>query len=205
MKVFRLAAVIALADGAGLRAANAENQFDPGNGLQDAGSNRSGGEQQKAYKESLKKIPDAKVPSDPWGTVRSDTPKTPASGKPRTKTGSTANKPENGVRAIRPAWRTGPAGFRNTRRTSASARAVQDPDHAARIGDRARVLHLACDFRHRGAPHPQHFGEKFLRQRDGVAGRRSALCSSQRQNRASIECNALHAAVTRACDSSTSL
>jgi hypothetical protein len=47
----------------------------------------------KAYKESLKKIPDAKVSSDPWGGVRSDAPKeapkTPP--KPRTKTGSTAN------------------------------------------------------------------------------------------------------------------
>ena len=49
-----------------------------------------------AYQESLKKIPDAKASSDPWGTVRSDTPKasaksakTPA--KPRIKTGSNAN------------------------------------------------------------------------------------------------------------------
>jgi len=48
--------------------------------------------QQKAYKESLKKIPDAKVSSDPWGNVRSvDTPKASAPAKPRTKTGSTAN------------------------------------------------------------------------------------------------------------------
>ena len=50
----------------------------------------------KAYKESLKKIPDAKVSNDPWGTVRNaDTPKasdkTSAPAKPRTKTGSTAN------------------------------------------------------------------------------------------------------------------
>ena len=46
----------------------------------------------KAYKESLKKIPDAKGTSDPWGNVRStDTPKTSAPAKPRTKTGSTAN------------------------------------------------------------------------------------------------------------------
>jgi hypothetical protein len=46
----------------------------------------------KAYKESLKKIPDAKASSDPWGNVRSvDTPKTSAPAKPRTKTGSTAN------------------------------------------------------------------------------------------------------------------
>jgi hypothetical protein len=48
--------------------------------------------QQKAYKESLRKIPDAKASSDPWGTVRSvDTPKASAPAKPRTKTGSTAN------------------------------------------------------------------------------------------------------------------
>ena len=48
--------------------------------------------QQKAYKDSLKKIPDAKVSSDPWGNVRSvETPKPSAPAKPRTKTGSTAN------------------------------------------------------------------------------------------------------------------
>jgi hypothetical protein len=50
----------------------------------------------KAYQDSLKKIPDAKAPADPWGNVRStDTPKAPAkaaaSAKPKTKTGSTAN------------------------------------------------------------------------------------------------------------------
>jgi hypothetical protein len=51
-------------------------------------------EKDRAYKESLKKIPDVKAPSDPWGTVRSgDTPKdtSKTSAKPRTKTGSTAN------------------------------------------------------------------------------------------------------------------
>ncbi len=48
--------------------------------------------QQKAYRESLKKIPDAKGSSDPWGNMRSvDTPKTSAPAKPRTKTGSTIN------------------------------------------------------------------------------------------------------------------
>ena len=46
----------------------------------------------KAYKESLKKIPDAKASSDPWGNVRStDTPKTSVPAKPRTKTGCTTN------------------------------------------------------------------------------------------------------------------
>jgi hypothetical protein len=51
----------------------------------------------KAYKETLKKIPDAKVSSDPWGGVRSpDAPKTPAAkttaaAKPKSKTGGNPN------------------------------------------------------------------------------------------------------------------
>jgi hypothetical protein len=48
----------------------------------------------KAYRESLKKIPDAKATSDPWGTVRTDPPKAAtksATAKPKTKTGSTTN------------------------------------------------------------------------------------------------------------------
>jgi hypothetical protein len=51
----------------------------------------------KAYRESLKKIPDAKTSADPWGNVRSDppkasvntAPKTPA--KPKTKTATNPN------------------------------------------------------------------------------------------------------------------
>ena len=47
---------------------------------------------EKAYKESLRKIPDAKASSDPWGNVRSaETPKSAAPAKPRTKSGSAAN------------------------------------------------------------------------------------------------------------------
>ncbi|ABD08444.1 conserved hypothetical protein [Rhodopseudomonas palustris HaA2] len=48
----------------------------------------------KAYRESLRKIPDAKAPSDPWGDVRSNEP---ATAKPKTattkskKTGQAAN------------------------------------------------------------------------------------------------------------------
>jgi hypothetical protein len=47
---------------------------------------------EKAYKDSLRKIPDAKASSDPWGTVRStDTPKAAAApAKPKTKTGSSS-------------------------------------------------------------------------------------------------------------------
>ena len=48
----------------------------------------------KAYKDSLKKIPDAKTSSDPWGAVRStDAPKAAAApAKPKTKTGSSAQR-----------------------------------------------------------------------------------------------------------------
>jgi hypothetical protein len=46
---------------------------------------------EKAYKESLKKIPDAKAPNDPWGMVRSDTTKTPPATKPKARTGTSAN------------------------------------------------------------------------------------------------------------------
>ena len=43
----------------------------------------------KAYKESLKKIPDAKTSADPWGGVRNnEAAKTAAPAKPKTKTGS---------------------------------------------------------------------------------------------------------------------
>jgi hypothetical protein len=48
--------------------------------------------QEKAYKDSLKKIPDAKAPADPWGTVRSpDAPaKSASSSKPKAKSGTAA-------------------------------------------------------------------------------------------------------------------
>jgi hypothetical protein len=46
---------------------------------------------EKAYKDSLKKIPDAKASSDPWGTVRStDAPKAAAAPAKKSKTGSSS-------------------------------------------------------------------------------------------------------------------
>jgi hypothetical protein len=43
----------------------------------------------KAYRDSLSKIPNAKASNDPWGAVRSDAPKAAAPpAKPKTKTGS---------------------------------------------------------------------------------------------------------------------
>jgi hypothetical protein len=43
-------------------------------------------ERQRAYKDSLRKIPDAKTGNDPWGVVRSDAPKA----APAAKTATTA-------------------------------------------------------------------------------------------------------------------
>jgi hypothetical protein len=46
---------------------------------------------EKAYKDSLRKIPDAKASSDPWGTVRStDAPKAAAAPSKKSKTGSSS-------------------------------------------------------------------------------------------------------------------
>ena len=46
---------------------------------------------EKAYRDSLRKIPDAKASSDPWGTVRStDTPKAAAAPAKKSKTGSSS-------------------------------------------------------------------------------------------------------------------
>ncbi|QIG93202.1 MULTISPECIES: hypothetical protein [unclassified Bradyrhizobium] len=55
----------------------------------------------KAYKDSLSKIPDAKGSSDPWGVVRSDAPKATAHppAKPKTKTGSTAQPASSAQRS----------------------------------------------------------------------------------------------------------
>jgi hypothetical protein len=111
MKIFRIAAAIALLAGP------AYAQTPPINLLQD-GPDKSPAQRaaeevrDKAYKESLKKIPDAKAPSDPWGNVRSgdaaktsasktsspktstakaSNPRTAASVKPKTKAGTDAN------------------------------------------------------------------------------------------------------------------
>jgi hypothetical protein len=94
MKIFRAAALIALLTGP------AYAQMMPNiNIIPDAPSKTPEEIEQdqvreKAYKESLHKIPNAKASTDPWGSVRTgDTPKVEKSTqtKPRTKTGSTAN------------------------------------------------------------------------------------------------------------------
>jgi hypothetical protein len=51
--------------------------------------------QDKAYKDSLRKIPDAKASTDPWGGVRTDPPKSTTS-TPSSKTTSAAKKTKTG-------------------------------------------------------------------------------------------------------------
>jgi len=95
MRAFRLATVIML------MASPALAQIPPVNLLQDKpGKSQEEKDAEaardKAYQETLKKIPDAKAPADPWGNVRSsDAPKAAAksasSAKPKTKTGGTSN------------------------------------------------------------------------------------------------------------------
>jgi hypothetical protein len=95
MKIFRAAALLALLTGPAYAQALPDINIIPearGKTPDEIEQDRIN---EKAYKESLRKIPDAKVSSDPWGNVRGgDAPKAEKSTqtKPRTKTGSAATK-----------------------------------------------------------------------------------------------------------------
>ncbi len=83
MKVFRIAAVFALLAGPAY-AQTPHINLVPEMKSQTPEEKEREDAQQKAYRDSLSKIPDAKAPSDPWGTVRStEAPKTTA--KPKTR------------------------------------------------------------------------------------------------------------------------
>jgi len=97
MKVFRMAAVLAVL------VAPAYAQTMPNINLMDSGPGKS--EEEKAaererdarYKETLKKIPDAKASNDPWGGMRSDPPKAAAAPKNTgTNTSAATKKPKAG-------------------------------------------------------------------------------------------------------------
>ena len=96
MKLFRLAAVLAVVAGP------ASAQMPQLNLLQDAPSKTpeekaAEAERDKAYKETLKKIPDTKASNDPWGGMRADPPKqaapkaSAATSAPKKKSGTAAN------------------------------------------------------------------------------------------------------------------
>jgi hypothetical protein len=100
MKVFRAAAVLVLLTGP----AYAQMQT-PNINLLDVGPTKSPEQieqeqaRDKAYKDSLKTIPDAKVSSDPWGNVRSDSKSAPAKSaapKPKSATAATTAPKKTG-------------------------------------------------------------------------------------------------------------
>jgi len=78
MKLFRMVAVLALVAGPAFA------QDAPHINLMADGPSKTDDEKaadaarDKAYKDTLKKIPDAKASSDPWGGMRADPPKQPA-------------------------------------------------------------------------------------------------------------------------------
>jgi hypothetical protein len=91
MKVFRVAAAIVLLTGPAYAQAPTINML-PEMVSKTPEEKEADEARDKAYKESLKKIPDAKTSTDPWGNVRAVDTKPSAPAKPRTKTGSTAPK-----------------------------------------------------------------------------------------------------------------
>jgi hypothetical protein len=94
MKIFRAAALIALLTGPAYAQSLPDINIIPEARSKTPDEIEQDKANEKAYKESLRKIPDAKASSDPWGSVRStDAPKPAKStqAKPRTKTGSASN------------------------------------------------------------------------------------------------------------------
>lgn len=95
MKVFRTAVLLAMLAGPAYA-----QEMPHINMMQDAPSKTdeekaADAERDQRYKETLKKIPDSKASTDPWGGMRSDPPKTAApkasAAAKKTKTGPTAN------------------------------------------------------------------------------------------------------------------
>ena len=98
MKLFRMAAVL-LAVLAGPAYAQMPNlnllQEGPGKTPEEKAADA---EREKAYKETLKKIPDAKSSNDPWGGMRADPPKQPAAA-PKASAATSAAKKKSGTAA----------------------------------------------------------------------------------------------------------
>ena len=93
MKIFRAAAMLAVL--AGPSAVPALAQVPNINLIPEMKSKSPEEREQdaitdKAYRESLRKIPNAKTDADPWGSVRNDAPK-PAAPAKRARTGSSTN------------------------------------------------------------------------------------------------------------------
>ena len=93
MRIFRAAVLVALPAGISAPAAAQTPNINlmPESQSKTPEEKEADAIKEKAYRESLRKIPDAKTSNDPWGTVRTAEPPKPAPAKAKTKTGSTAN------------------------------------------------------------------------------------------------------------------
>jgi hypothetical protein len=93
MRVFRAAALVALLAGLSAPASAQTPNINlmPETASKTPEEKEADALREKAYRESLRKIPDAKTSTDPWGNVRAAEPAKAAPAKPKTKTGSTAN------------------------------------------------------------------------------------------------------------------
>ena len=78
MKVFRMAAVLALLAGPAYAQEMPHINMAPDLPSKSEEEKAIDAERDKAYKESMKKIPDAKASNDPWGGMRTDPPKAAA-------------------------------------------------------------------------------------------------------------------------------
>lgn len=92
MRVFSVVAVLAILTGPGLVGPAAAQMMNllPELKTMSPEEKEQDAIRQKAYRDSLRQIPENKSNLDPWGNVRSDAPKAAPSKQPRTKTGSAA-------------------------------------------------------------------------------------------------------------------
>jgi hypothetical protein len=93
MRIFRVAALAGLVAGLSVPASAQSPNINlmPELATKTPEEKEADAVRERAYRESLKKIPDAKASNDPWGNVRAPEPAKAAPAKAKTKTGSTAN------------------------------------------------------------------------------------------------------------------
>jgi len=93
MKIFRAAALVGLLAGLSgpVQAQSPNINLIPEFAAKTPEEKEAEAIKEKAYRESLRKIPEAKGSNDPWGTVRAAEPAKAAPAKQKTKTGSTAH------------------------------------------------------------------------------------------------------------------
>ena len=88
MKIFRVAALLALFAGPAYGQAPSMNWIPEAKSKTPEEIERDNA-RDKAYRDSMRKIPDAKAANDPWGNVRGpDSRTTAAQPKPRAKSGA---------------------------------------------------------------------------------------------------------------------